>query len=77
MNDSSDSPERTDSPEPMPTQCEARSVSGADADSDGIRQTQREISPASQHSASPEPREPWDTASSDVDKIFTQHVDFL
>ena len=28
MNDSSDSPERADSPEPVPTQREARSVTG-------------------------------------------------
>ena len=52
MNDSSDSPERADSPELMPTQREAYSVSGADADPDGTRRTQRETSPASQHSAS-------------------------
>ena len=37
MNDSPDSPEKADSPEPMPTQRETRSMSGADTDSGGIK----------------------------------------
>ena len=52
MNDSSNSPERANSPEPMLTQREARSVSWADADPGGTRQTQWGMSPASRNSAS-------------------------
>ena len=59
MNDSSDSSKRTDSPEPMPTQREARSVSGADADPDGTRQTQRKTSPASLNPTSPPSPGTW------------------
>ena len=61
INDSSDSPERADSPEPMPTQRDARSMSGADADPGGIRWAQRETSPTSWNSVSspsPKPHEP-------------------
>ena len=58
MNDSSNSPERANSPEPMLTQHEARSASGADANPGGIRWAQRETSPASQNSMSPMSREP-------------------
>ena len=53
MNNSSDSPERADSPEPMLTQREARSMSGADADPGGIGWAQRETSPASPNPVSP------------------------
>jgi len=69
MNNSSDSPERADSSEPMPTQHKARSVSGADADPDGIRWAQHETSPASPNPVSPE--SPGDIGPSGIDKIFT------
>ena len=64
MNDSSDSPEEADSPEPMPTQREARSASGADADPGRNMLAQREASPR-------------DRCWSSIDRIFTQRVDFL
>jgi len=75
MNDGSGSPEKANSPEFMLTQRKAHSMSGADADPGGIRWAQRETSPASLNSMSP--TNPGDTGPSGVDKIFTQHVDFL
>ena len=53
MSDSLDSPGRADSTELMPTQREARSMSGADANPGGTRQAQQETSPVSQNSVNP------------------------
>jgi len=50
MSDSPDSLARADSTEFMPTQREAHSMSGADADPGGTRQAQQETSPTSQNS---------------------------
>jgi len=47
MSNSLDSLARADSTELMPTQREARSMSGADADPGGTRRAQQETSPTS------------------------------
>ena len=70
MNDSPDSPERTDSPEPRLFRREPRSMSGVDADPGGFRWAQRETSPTSLKP--PSSMSPGDMGLSSVDEICTQ-----
>jgi len=70
MNDSPDSPERADSPEPRLTQREPRSMSGVDVDPGGFRWAQRKTSLTSLKA--PSSTSPGNMGLSSVDKICTQ-----